>query len=123
MSDPRHSLGRLAEAAAERWLSDAGWEILARRCRPDGGGEIDIAALDPNGVLVALEVRARRSRRAGTAAASLDERRIRRLRRSLAAFAVGSGRRHRGLRVDLVTAEPAGERAGTWRLSRIPAIG
>lgn len=123
MGDPRHALGRLAEAATERWLRDAGWEILARRCRPEGGGEIDIAALDTTGVLVALEVRARRSPRAGTAAASLDGRRIRRLRRSLAAYAATSGRPHRGLRIDLVTVEPAAGLPGAWRLARIPAIG
>lgn len=124
MADPRHALGRAAEALAERWLTDAGWRVLARRCRPPGGeGEIDLVALDPDGVLVAIEVRARRGRRMGGAAASVDRRRVARLRRSLAAVGAASGLTHRGLRVDLVTAEPAGRARSGWRLLRIPGIG
>lgn len=123
MTDPRHSLGRSAEAATERWLTQAGWRVLGRRLRPTGGGEIDLAAVDPGGVLVAIEVRARGSVRAGSAAASVDDRRVRRLRRSLASVRGTVHSRHRGLRVDLVTAEPVGDQAGRWRLVRIPGIG
>lgn len=124
MADPRHALGRAAEAAVERWLTGAGWRMLARRCRPPGGGgELDLVALDPKDVLVAIEVRARRSPRTGGAAASVDWRRVARLRRSLAAIGAASGRTHRGLRVDLVTAEPLGYDRSGWRLVRIPGIG
>ena len=124
MSDPRHALGLLAEAATERWLTAAGWEVLARRWRPvGGGGEIDLAALDPAGALVAVEVRARRSARAGGALASVDARRVRRLRRSLAALGAACHRPHRELRIDLVSAEPVPGRPGTWRLLRTSAIG
>ena len=123
MSDPRHALGLAAEAAAERWLSTAGWRVLDRRRRTAGGGEIDLVALDPAGVLVAIEVRARRSVRTGAAAMSVDVRRVRRLRRSLAAVGVAIGESHTGLRVDLVTAEPAPDRPGAWRLARIPGVG
>ena len=123
MADPRQALGRAAEAVAERWLTDAGWHVLARRYRPPGGGgEIDLVALDPDSVLVAIEVRARRSRRTGGAAASLDPRRVARLRRSLSAIGAAFGRTHRGLRVDLVTAEPLGPARNGWRLLRIPGI-
>ncbi|MBW3612526.1 MAG: YraN family protein [Chloroflexi bacterium] len=123
MADPRHVLGRAAEAAVERWLCAAGWRILARRIRPTtGGGEIDLVALDPSGVLVAVEVRARRSRRAGAAAASVDARRVRRLGRALAAIGPMSRWPHAGLRVDLVTVEPT-DVPGRWRLTRLPSIG
>jgi putative endonuclease len=127
MADPRHRLGEDAEAAVAGWLARAGWRILARRHRAAGGGEVDLIALDPGAWLVAVEVRARRSTRAGSAAGSVDVRRIHRLERTLAAYAATSGVAHRGLRVDLVSVEPeAGSPAspGTrgWRLRRLPGV-
>ena len=77
-------------------------------------------ALDPDGVLVAIEVKARRSSRAGAAAVSVDGRRVVRLRRTLASIGAASGSPHRALRVDLVTAEPV---EGAWRLVRMPGVG
>ena len=123
MADPRHRLGLDAEDAAARWLSAVGWHVLARRCRPGAGGELDLVALDPLGMLVGIECRARRSDRAGRPAESLDGRRIARLRLALAAYAAASGMRHRGLRVDLVTARPDRDARERWRLARIPGIG
>jgi putative endonuclease len=120
MPDPRHALGSTAELAVARWLTEAGWTIVARRLRPVGGGEIDIVAIDPAAVLVAIEVRARSTPRAGSPVESLDLRRVARLARSLGLAARGrSG--HRGLRVDLVSVEPAGG-AGRWRLRRLPGV-
>lgn len=123
MADPRHALGAAAEEAVARWLSATGWEVVARRHRSMGGGEVDIVAIDPGGMLVAVEVRARRSARSGSAAASVDGRRIARLRRSLVAIGATAGRRHRGCRVDVVTVEPVPDSPGHWRLARIPAAG
>ena len=123
MTDPRHALGLAAEDATAAWLAAKGWQLLARRRRESGGGEVDLIAIDPGGVLVALEVRARRSRRAGAAAASVDAQRVARLRRTLASVGASFRRRHHGLRVDLVTAEPVADQAGRWRLLRIPGIG
>lgn len=123
MSNPRHELGRAAEAAVGRWLTLAGWQILALRVRAGAGGEVDLIALDPTGTLVAVEVRARRTERTGAAAATVDHRRIRRLETTLVAYAAAGDARHRGLRVDLVTAEPcAGPKRG-WLLRRIPGVG
>jgi len=122
MGDPRHDLGLAAEAAVAGWLTDAGWRVVERRARSPTGGEVDIVAMDPERTLVAIEVRALRTRRAGEAALTVDRRRVKRLRRTLAAIA-GDGRHaHRALRVDLVTVEPAA-RAGRWRLVRVPGIG
>jgi putative endonuclease len=124
MSDPRHALGLAAEAATEAWLARAEWRVMARRCRPPGGGgELDLVAVDPDGVLVAIEVRARRTSRAGRAASTVGPARIRRLRRSLARIGAASGHRHAGLRVDLVTAEPLDGEPRRWRLARIRGIG
>lgn len=124
MSDPRHRLGLAAEEATAAWLASCGWSVLRRRWRPvAGGGELDLVAIDPDGVLVAVEVRARRSSRAGSPAQSVDARRIARLRRSLAATGASEVGAHTGLRVDLVTAEPAADGHGRWLLVRIPGIG
>jgi len=121
MGDPRHDLGFAAEAAVARWLTGAGWRVLERRVRSPTGGEVDIVAIDPERTLVAIEVRARRTRRMGAAALTIDRRRVTRLGRTLAAIATEQGHGHRALRVDLVTVEL--EKAGGWRLVRVPGIG
>ena len=122
MADPRHAFGSAAEAAVGQWLEACGWRILGHRVRSAAGGEVDLLAIDPDDVLVAVEVRARRSGRAGAAGLSVDAARVGRLRRTLVASAVASGAAHAGLRVDLVTVEP--DRARTaWRLERLPGIG
>jgi putative endonuclease len=123
MPDPRHLLGRAAEEAVARWLVACGWRVLAARQRSTGGGEVDIVAIDPEGIMVAVEVRARRSRRAGSAIASVDRRRVGRLARTLAAVAASSGEPHQGLRIDLVSVEPIADRPGHWRLRRESGIG
>ena len=123
MSDPRHVLGRAAEEVVAAWLSDAGWTILERRIRAGAGGEVDLLALDPARTLVAVEVRARRSHRTGAAATTVDRRRVRRLELTLVAYASSGAAPHRGLRVDLVTVEPAAGSPPGWRLRRYPGIG
>ncbi len=115
MPDPRHALGERAEEAAAAWLTSRGWTILARRWRcPDG--ELDIVAHDPDGVLVGVEVKVRRTGRAGNPVETVDRRRLRRLRAALGRFASASPHAARnGLRVDLVAVRPDG--LGEWRLS------
>ena len=123
MGDPRHDLGIEAEQAVAGWLERNGWRILVRRHRSRSGGEVDLIALDPGGVLVAIEVRARRTGRAGTGSESIDRRRTARIGRTLAAYAVNSGIAHAGLRTDLVTAAPEPGLLARWRLRRVPDIG
>ena len=122
MGDPRHDLGLAAETAVAGWLTDAGWRVVERRARSPAGGEVDIVAMDPERTLVGIEVRARRTRRTGEAALTVDRRRVNRLRRTLAAIAADARHEHRALRVDLVTVEPAAD-PGRWRLVRVPGIG
>ncbi len=123
MPDPRHSLGRAAEDRVAAWLTSQGWRILARRHTSPSGGEVDVIALDPGGVLVAIEVRARRTRRTGPALESVDSRRAGRLGRTLAAFAASTDQRHVGLRVDLVSVEPREGSPGQWLARRLAGIG
>lgn len=105
------------------WLIGAGWRIVGRRLRSTHGGEVDLVAVDPGRVLVAVEVRARASPRAGSALESVDARRVQRLRRTLVAHASSAGTAHSGLRVDLVGVEPDPSRPGLWRLRRVAGIG
>ena len=123
MGDPRHDLGINAERAVGAWLEQSGWRLLGRRVRAPGGAEVDIVALDPDGVLVGIEVRARRTARAGIGTESIDARRTARTGRTLAAFAAGAGVDHRGLRIDLVSVMPEPGTEALWRLRRIPNIG
>jgi len=124
MGDPRHTLGIAAERAVAAWLESSGWRVLGMRVRVSGSGEVDIVALDPNGVLVGVEVRARRTGRTGIGTETITAERVRRTGRTVVAFAAERRVGHRGLRVDLVsvTAEPGGS-AGNWRVRRTPDIG
>ena len=105
------------------WLASSGWHVVGRRLRSVAGGEVDVVARDPFGVLVAIEVRARRSARTGAAAMTVDHRRVARLRRTLAAVAAAEPEWFSGLRVDLVTVEPVAGQQGRWWLRRLPGIG
>jgi putative endonuclease len=118
--DPRHRLGERAEAAVAAWLEERGWTILARRwrCRE---GEIDLVGLDPDRALVAVEVKLRRSGRAGDPSESVDRRRIVRLRAALGRFKAESRTPAlAGLRLDLVALRQSGD--GRWHLTHQRAI-
>lgn len=120
MPDPRHALGGRAEDVVAAWLSSRGWTILARRWRCPHG-ELDIVGRDPDGVLVAIEVKVRRTVRAGGPLETIDQRRLRRLRAALGQFLSGEPQfGGYGLRVDLVAVRPAGLKQ--WRLSHHPGI-
>ena len=63
----------VARTPSLRGSRHPGWHVLARRWRvPEG--ELDLVALDPAGTLVAVEVRARRTARAGAAAETVEPR-------------------------------------------------
>lgn len=123
MGNPRHELGIAAERAVALWLEGAGWHVIARRHRSPAGGEVDMIALDPDDVLVAIEVRARRTDRMGTGSETIDRRRTARIGHTLAAFATVNRVPHRGLRIDLVTVSPMPGTVARWRLRRVPNIG
>ena len=102
--------GSLAELAVARHLEGQGWRILARNVRRRFG-EIDLVALDPDGILVFVEVRARRRYRdepgAVRAVESVDRRKRARLIK--AAESILAGRPElagRPARFDVVAVEP-----------------
>ena len=119
MADPRHDLGERAETAVAAWLERDGWTVLARRWRV-ASGELDLVCRDPDGVLVGVEVRARRSARSGSPLESVDAAHLRRVRSALGSYAASSADCHAGIRLDLVSVERAS--GGRWRLTRHPAV-
>lgn len=118
MANPRQALGERAEAAAAVWLVSRGWTVLARRWRC-AEGELDIVARDPDLVLVAVEVKLRRTGRAGLPLESIDRHRLRRLRSALGRFATVESQGAGGLRIDLVAVRAD---SGRWRLTHHPSI-
>lgn len=102
----RSAVGRHGEDVAARHLTELGWTVHARNWRIHGigeRGEADIVATDPeDGALVVVEVKTRRSQRAGTPAESVTPLKLLRLRR----LAVLWCREHRpaapALRVDVL---------------------
>ncbi len=120
MPDPRHLLGQRGEELTADWLTTRGWTVLARRWRCSAG-ELDLVALDPAGVLVAVEVKLRRGARAGDPLESVDPKRLFRLRAALRRFRATLERpTGAGLRVDLVAIRPAPD--GRWRMAHHEAI-
>ncbi len=120
MPNPRHDLGLRAEAAGASWLEAGGWTVVAPRWRRPCGG-IDLVCHDPDGPLVAVEVRLRRSARVGSPLESVDALRLHRLRAALVIFA----REHdeaRELRIDLVSLVPSEPASDRWRLSHHRAV-
>ncbi len=95
MADPvdRRARGALVEAAARRFLLDAGLRDIARNARYRGG-ELDLVMLDP-GVrgapcLVFVEVRYRNTAGFGGGAMSIDPRKQRRLVHAAQLFLAGN---------------------------------
>jgi len=109
--DPRHELGRRAEALAYDRLAAAGLEVVARnwRCRH---GEIDLVARAP-GLVVFCEVKARRSSAYGTPAAAVTWRKQARLRALAAAWLAATDHPPGRARFDVITV--------AWPRGSVPA--
>ena len=110
MQQSRLALGAAGEARAVEHLRERGWRILARNLR-SGGVEIDVIAAR-GGLVAFVEVKTRRSRRAGLPEEAVDARKQARLVAGAAAWL----REHPGvaarIRFDVISCEstPAGFR-------------
>jgi putative endonuclease len=113
--DPRRALGDAGEAAAERWLRDAGFEIVARGFRARCG-EIDVVALDGS-IVAFVEVKTRRHSAFGHPAEAVTATKRRRIARVASLFLARSGWLERSCRFDVVEVVPVG--AG-FRVRHIP---
>ncbi len=98
----RSRFGRAAERHAEQLLTRAGLRVIERRFRR-AGGEIDLIALDDDGGLIFVEVKARRSDRYGTPLEAVDRRKQRRLARAAGAFLRQYERPYQSARFDVVS--------------------
>ena len=85
----RGALGRAGEEAAARFLVRDGWTLLDRNARVRAG-ELDLV-LERDGVLAFVEVKARRTHRAGSPAEAVDERRAGRVARAAAEYLARKG--------------------------------
>jgi putative endonuclease len=103
----RRELGLYGERMAARHLRRRGYRIAARNFRA-AGAEIDLVAIDGSTV-VFVEVKARRSHRAGFAAEAVDSRKQGRIRRAAALY-MARQPPGRSARFDVVTIDWEGGR-------------
>lgn len=113
MSRTRRALGAEGEARAAAHLAGRGYRILGRNVRADGV-EIDVVA-ERAGLVVFVEVKARRSRAHGPPEAAVDARKQARIARGAAAWLRAATRRYRRARFDVISCEL--DRDGRWRLT------
>jgi putative endonuclease len=102
----RKRLGDAGERMAARHLRRRGYRIVARNFR-DGGGEIDLVAMDGE-TLVFVEVKTRRDDAAGAPLEAVDARKQERLRRAAQAFAARHRAARRAMRFDVVAISGSG---------------
>ncbi len=107
MGEPR-ALGPAAEAEAARLLQGKGYRILARNLRLPGG-ELDLVA-EAAGVLVFVEVKARRSAAFGGARYAVGGRKRTRLIRLAAQYLAQRRLKHQPCRFDVVLCHGAAAR-------------
>jgi putative endonuclease len=102
MIDPasRIELGKLGEGLARRALEARGYAVLATRYRTRFG-EIDIIC-DDAGTIVFVEVKARRTRRYGSAAEAVTARKRRRIAAMALDYLAWTGRVEARCRFDVV---------------------
>ena len=100
MSGERLTYGQRAESEAERYLRRKGYRILERNVRSPGG-ELDLVA-QAGGVLVFVEVKARRTSAYGGAPYAVDNRKQGRLVRLAAQYLARHRLHHPPCRFDVI---------------------
>jgi putative endonuclease len=113
--DPRRLLGDAGEEAAARWLSRAGFAIVARGFRARCG-EIDLIALD-GPVVVFVEVKTRTHGSFGRPCEAVTAVKRGRIARVASVFLARSGWGERACRFDVVEVVPVGS---GWRVTHLP---
>lgn len=115
MLDARKQTGLQGEARAEAVLRRKGYRILARNLR-SSTGELDLVA-DDHGVLVFVEVKARRTPAFGGVSFAVDPRKQLRVIRQAAQYLAHHRIRNRPCRFDVVLLSDDG--AGTPQVEHI----
>ncbi|WP_380168665.1 YraN family protein [Jannaschia sp. R86511] len=123
------AVGVFGEQLVHDRLVGAGWRVLERNWRSgdrDCPGELDLVAVDPDGVLVVVEVRTRRGDSCGTALESVTPIKLRRLRRLFGVWWSSQDPRARvryagGARVDVVAVQL--RRSGPCDVTHVRGVG
>ena len=97
---PKKSFGQRGEDAAARYLKKLGYKIVARGL-DSRLGEMDIVAVDDR-TIVFVEVKTRRSSRAGHPAEAIDPRKERRMTQAALAYLKSHGLLDYSARFDVV---------------------
>ena len=94
-------LGQWGENYAAEHVLAQGWAICERNwyCR---SGELDLVAVDPDGVLVAIEVKTRSQSYTGYAAEAITPEKFRRLRRTFATYLSTCTQWYPSIRIDVI---------------------
>ena len=101
----KNELGSWGETLAATHLKEAGWSILDRNWRTRGG-ELDIVGFDPSrNSIVAVEVKTRRTRFAGSPQESVTYAKVQRLRGLLLSWLVQRGSFAAAITVDVIGIE------------------
>lgn len=98
------TLGVFGERYARAWLERRGWRTLERNWR-SRYGELDIIMLDPERIIVFVEVKTRRSTRYGSPQEAVTAHKRLSLRRACVQWLTEPGHRmpHLGVRCDVVS--------------------
>jgi len=107
MSLERRAFGLQAESRAERYLRRKGYRILERNAR-SSSGELDLV-VERDGVLVFVEVKARRTDAYGGGPYAVDHRKQGRLIRLAAQYLARRRVRDRACRFDVVLLQEEGK--------------
>jgi putative endonuclease len=100
-ANARQVLGREGEDVAAEYLKRKGFTILDRNWRCTDG-ELDIVAVDPRHVFVAVEVKTRSGTRFGTPLEAVGRKKLRKLRRLTVIWLNAHGIRYDRIRIDVV---------------------
>lgn len=95
-------LGRLGEDIASLWMQACNCTILGRNWH-SRYGELDLIALDPDGEIVFVEVKTRRSTRFGLPQEAVTPHKQANLRRAAAQWLMEHHTPHRGIRFDVIS--------------------
>jgi len=106
MPSARQKYGGLAEDQAVLWLQKNGFHIIARHVT-SRYGEIDILARDGD-MIVAVEVKARRTGQFGRAIESVTPQKLERITLALDQVMIAREVTNQSTRIDVITVEPDG---------------
>ena len=107
----KDAVGRYGEDVAAAYAHDAGWQVLDRNWRGQGG-ELDLVALDGT-ELVAVEVKTRRSAAFGTPAEAVTPRKLARVRRLTAQWLDAHDVHPASVRIDVMAVLVTGRGAAS----------